>query len=259
MNRFFVSKKSFHGQTVLLGSDHAHQLRDVLRMKEGEHIVVLDNEGLEYDVVLTQVRREQVVGQIKEKSPASGEPAVQVTLFQSLLTRDKFEVVLQKCTEVGVTEFVPMVTERSLIRETFIKPEKVDRWQRIITEAAEQSHRGRIPKLSPPVTFEQALGGLADFDCRLITWPAPESAIRLADYRGPAEGGLSLRQALRADNKNVPRTVALLIGPEGGFSEREVELAKESGAIPITLGPRILRTETAAIVASALVLYEVSL
>lgn len=253
MNRFFVSKKSFHGDKVLLGSDHAHQLRDVLRMKEGEHIVVLDNEGLEYDVVLTQVRREQVIGQIEEKRPAAGEPAVQVTLFQSLLTRDKFEIVLQKCTEVGVTEFVPMVTERSLIRETFIKPEKVDRWQRIITEAAEQSHRGRIPKLLSPLSFVQALEQLADFDRRLIAWPAPECL-----YRGPAEGGLSLRQALRADNQNVPRTVALLIGPEGGFSEREVELAKENSVTPITLGPRILRTETAAIVASALVLYEVS-
>lgn len=241
MNRFFVSKKSFHGDKVLLGSDHAHQLRDVLRMKEGEHIVVLDNEGLEYDVVLTQVRREQVIGQIEEKRPAAGEPAVQVTLFQSLLTRDKFEIVLQKCTEVGVTEFVPMVTERSLIRETFIKPEKVDRWQRIITEAAEQSHRGRIPKLSPPITFEQVLGGLANFDCRLIAWESQ---------------GQGIRMVLRADNKNVPRTVALLIGPEGGFSEREVELAKENSVTPITLGPRILRTETAAIVASALVLYE---
>ena len=253
MNRFFVSKDSFHGDKVLLGSDHAHQLRDVLRMKEGEHIVVLDNEGLEYDVVLTQVRREQVIGQIEEKRPASGEPVVQITLFQSLLTRDKFEIVLQKCTEVGVTEFVPMVTERSLIRETFIKPEKVDRWQRIITEAAEQSHRGRIPKLLLPLSFVQVLEQLAGFDRRLIAWPAPECL-----YRGPAEGGLSLWQALLADNKNVPRTVALLIGPEGGFSEREVELAKEKGVTPITLGPRILRTETAAIVASALVLYEVN-
>ena len=245
MNRFFVSKNCFHhDKMVLVGKEQTHQIRDVLRLSEGEHIIILDNEGLEYDVALTKVRREEVVGQIMAKRPASGEPMVQITLFQSLLGRDKFELVLQKCTEVGVSAFVPVVTERSLVRDTAIKPEKFARWQKIITEAAEQSHRGRILHLSQPVTFEQALSKLVDFDCRLIAWPA--------------DGTVTLQQALRSIVKGTPKTVALLIGSEGGFSQQEVELAKKSGVIPITLGQRILRTETAAIVASALILYELA-
>jgi len=244
MNRFFVSKNCFHhDKVVLVGKDQTHQIRDVLRMSEGEHITILDNEGLEYDVALTRVRREEVVGQIMAKRPASGEPMVQITLFQSLLSRDKFELVLQKCTEVGVSAFVPVVTERSLVRDTAIKPEKFARWQKIITEAAEQSHRGRIPHLSQPVIFEQALSKLVDFDCRLIAWE---------------KQGENLTEALQLRDKNVPVAIALLIGPEGGFSQQETELAKKSGAIPITLGQRILRTETAAIVASALILYELA-
>jgi len=243
MNRFFVSKNCFHhDKVVLVDKDQTHQIRDVLRMSQGEHIIILDNEGLEYDVTLTKVRHQEVVGQIIAKRPAWGEPTVQITLFQSLLTRDKFELVLQKCTEVGVSAFVPVVTERSLVRDTSIKPEKFARLQKIITEAAEQSHRGRIPDLSQPITFEQLLSKLSDFDCRLIAWPA--------------DGTVTLQQALRSIGKGVPETVALLIGPEGGFSQKEVEQARDIGAIPVTLGPRILRTETAAIVAAALILYE---
>jgi 16S rRNA (uracil1498-N3)-methyltransferase len=244
MNRFFVSKNCFHhDNVVLVDKEQTHQIRDVLRLSEGEHIIILDNEGLEYDVALTKVRRQEVVGQIMAKRPASGEPTIQITLFQSLLGRDKFELVLQKCTEVGVSAFVPVVTERSLVRDTAIKPEKFARWQKIITEAAEQSHRGRIPEMSQPITFEQASIHITDFDCRLIAWEKQSE---------------SLTEALQLRDKNVPGTIALLIGPEGGFTQQEVELAKKSGAIPITLGPRILRTETAAIVASALILYELA-
>lgn len=243
MNRFFVSKNCFHhDKVVLLDKDQTHQIRDVLRISEGEHIIVLDNDGLEYDVALTKVRHQEVVGQIIAKRPASREPTTQITLFQSLLSRDKFELVLQKCTEVGVSAFVPIVTERSLVRDTTVKPEKFDRWQRIITEAAEQSHRGRIPHLSPPMTFGQALEQFNNFDCRLIAWPV--------------EGAVTLKQALRSIGKDVPETVALMIGPEGDFSPQEVEQAKNSDAIPISLGPRILRTETAAIIALALIFYE---
>jgi 16S rRNA (uracil1498-N3)-methyltransferase len=241
MNRFFVSKDNFRGNKVLLGRDQAHQIRSVLRMSAEQHIVVLDNQGSEYDVVLTSVRSDEVIGEVTQKRQAAGEPSVQITLFQSLLTRDKFEFILQKCTEVGVTCFVPVITQRALVRETAIKPEKLDRWQRIITEAAEQSHRGRIPELLPPVSFEKILPDLRDFERCLIACE---------------KQGESIRVVLRIEDKNIPGKIAILIGPEGGFTEQEVLAAKENGAIPITLGPRILRTETAAIVAATLILYE---
>jgi len=245
MNRFFVAKDNFHGDKVVLGKDHAHQIHSVLRLRPADRIIVLDNAGWEYEVSLAKVTHEQVVGEVLQKRAAAGEPQTQITLYQSLLTREKFELVLQKCTEVGVTSFVPIITERSLVRETAIKPEKLDRWQRIITEAAEQSHRARIPALLPPVGFEKILPDLRDFERCLIACE-------------PAEGRqrVTLQQALRTDKQTAPATVAILVGPEGGWTLQEVVAAKESGAIPITLGPRILRTETAAIVASAVILYE---
>ena len=245
MNRFFVSKDSFRGDKVLLGKDQAHQIHSVLRLRPADRIIVLDNAGWEYQISLAKVTGEQVVGEVLQKQKAVGEPSVQITLFQSLLTRDKFEWVLQKCTEVGVSRFVPVITQRALVRETAIKPEKLDRWQRIITEAAEQSHRGLIPDLLPPVSFEEILPDLRDFERCLIA-------------REPAEGGqrVALREALRTDKQTAPGTVAVLVGPEGGFTEQEVQLARAASAVPVGLGPRILRTETAAIIATTLILHE---
>ena len=243
MNRFFVTENCFHGdKVVLLDNDQTHQIRDVLRLRPADQIIVLDNAGWEYRVSLTKVTHEQIVGEVGQKQPAAGEPQTQITLYQSLLTRDKFELVLQKCTEVGVSRFAPVITARSLVRENAVKPEKLDRWQRIITEAAEQSARGRIPDLLPPVSFEKAIQELSSFEKNLIAWPA--------------EGSSPIRVALHPTDKNIPKTIALLIGPEGGFTNEEVESAKKNGATAITLGPRILRTETAAIVAATLILYE---
>ncbi|MCX5636790.1 MAG: RsmE family RNA methyltransferase, partial [Planctomycetota bacterium] len=202
-----------------------------------------------------------VVGEVLQKQKAVGEPSVQITLFQSLLAREKFEWVLQKCTEVGVTRFVPVITQRALVRETAIKPEKLDRWQRIITEAAEQSHRGRIPDLLPPVSFEEILPNLRDFERCLIAREPAEGRFDPVqpDGVGSDQTGLrpvALREALRAGKQTVPGTVAVLVGPEGGFTEQEVQLAQSAGAVPVGLGPRILRTETAAIVATTLILHE---
>lgn len=242
MNRFFVKETCFHAdKVVLLDKDQTHQIRDVLRLRPEDQIIVLDNAGWEYQVALTKVTHEQIVGEVLQKRQAAGEPKTQITLFQSLLTRDKFEWVLQKCTEVGVSRFVPVITTRSLVREAAVKQEKIDRWQRIITEAAEQSHRGRIPQLLPPVSFEKAMQELFGFEKCLIACE---------------KQGDTIRAALRMSGKDAPDTVAVLVGPEGGFTDEEVVAAEKNGAMPITLGPRILRTETAAIVAATLILYE---
>ena len=243
MNRFFVSKSDIRGDEVVLSGQQAHQIRNVLRMTSGEGIIVLDNTGCEYEVVLTDVDKQKVAGRIESRRAGAGEPQVRLTLYQSLLPRDKFELVLQKCTEVGVSRFVPVITQRSLVRDAeTVTPNKLARWQRIITEAAEQSHRGRIPELNLPIEFEDAVSSLADHDLRLIA--------------SPAEQKISLRAALQRSNRNKPQTIALFVGPEGGFTEQEVTLAADAGAVAFSLGPRILRTETAALVTAALILYE---
>jgi 16S rRNA (uracil1498-N3)-methyltransferase len=267
MQRFFVEPSSIRNNSVELSREQAHQVRDVLRLKVGDDIIVLDNAGWEYSVRLSAIERNKAIGDVIEKRPATGEPGVHITLYQSMPAREKFELVLQKCTEIGVFEFVPVITQRSIVRGSS-GTNRIARWRRIITEAAEQCERGRIPELREPVIFERAIkenqisnikyqncGSSclqtqdAKLDCRLI---ASTSAARHL----PAESGAkNLREALTAGGK-APTSIALFIGPEGGFTDEEVQVACENGIVPVSLGKRILRTETAGVVASALVLYE---
>jgi 16S rRNA (uracil1498-N3)-methyltransferase len=238
MHRFFVDPENLAGDRVILPAATAHQIRNVLRLRAGDAILVLDNSGTEYEVVLRQVDKQQVVGEALAKRPCPNEPSIHLTLYQALMKRDKFEWVLQKGTEIGVGQFVPVVTQRSLVQDVDIKASKQARWHKIITEAAEQSHRGCIPELQPPQTLAQAL---TDYPARpgLIAWEEEDS--------------LTLREALV--NRERPSHISLFIGPEGGFATEEVEAAKAAGLQAISLGKRILRAETAALVASALVLH----
>ncbi len=240
-NHFFISASDIEGDRVQLSPEQSHQVCHVLRLRPGDTIVVLDDSGTEYDVTLTTVDRKETTGQVTSRHRARGEPRAELTLFQSLLAREKFEWVLQKGTELGVTQFVPVLTERSLVRTKTIEENKLDRWQRILMEAAEQSHRGHIPQLEPLIPFDQAVLRLRDYDRCIIA--------------APSEGAATLRDALK-DITRSPASVAVMIGPEGGFTEEEVALACEKGAVRVGLGPRILRTETAATVACALILYE---
>lgn len=240
MHRFFISREAFSGNGVTMLGEQAHQIRNVLRMRPGHRIVVLDNDGWEYEIELERVDREAVCGAIVEKRSAENEPEIRLTLYQSVMKRDRFEWILQKCTEVGVTQFVPVFTSRSIGQGAkTISPGKQERWQRIIAEAAEQSRRGRIPLLVPAMTFTEAVDSLDDGQLALLPW---EQA-----------GDNGLKDALPG---RKPDSLSLFIGPEGGFSEEEVAYARERGIIPVSLGRRILRAETAAVVATAMVLYE---
>lgn len=228
-HRFFVDPRFIGATAVSFPPEQAHQLRAVLRMAPGAGVVVLDNAGWEYEVTLTAVSQTQVVGEIIARRPATGEPATHLTLYQALLKQDRFEWVLQKGTEIGVSRFVPIVTARSVV--TAVRPNKLERWQRILTEAAEQCRRGRIPELAAPISLAEAISGCTT-DAMLMPW---EEAVSTT-----VSGALAGR----------PRSVALFVGPEGGFDEVEVD----ARVTAVTLGPRILRAETAAIVAATLVL-----
>lgn len=237
--RFFVKADALSGRGVVL-HEQAHQIRDVLRLRAGERIIVLDNQGWEYEVVLSSVGRSEVRGEVAQKRQAGGEPDVRIMLYQSMVSREKFEQVLQKCTEVGVAAFVPVIAQRSIIRDwKEIKTNKLQRWKRIIQEAAEQSHRGRIPELEPPIRFEEAAARIDNSRCWLV---------------GSPTGGTSLTTCLK--DFNCEGGVGLFIGPEGGFTDAEMEALLAHGAKAFSLGKRILRTETATVVASAIVLHE---
>lgn len=237
MHRFFVSGSWQVGDEVVLDEAQAHQISQVLRLRPQTPLVLLDNAGWAYEVALLQVDKRQVRGRVVSRTPAPGEPTTQLTLYQALLKADKFEWVLQKGTELGVARFVPLLSERSVVQE--VSQNKLARWERIITEAAEQSGRGRVPPLISPTPFAEAVTQL------------PPDTLALIPYE--QEKATPLKTPLAALSR-CP--VTLFIGAEGGWSEAEVALAKRHGVQAVTLGPRILRAETAAVVAAALVLHE---
>ena len=228
-----------------MGPEQAHQICRVLRLQEGNKIVVLDNQGSEYEVVLQTLGRQEVAGRIVARRPALGEPEVSVCLYQSLLARDKFEWILQKCTEIGVSRFVPVVTRRSLVQKTDrLKPDREKRWIRIITEAAEQCGRGLIPRLAHPARLEDCLSEAESQDLCLI---ASTTALETP-----------LCQVMSCAVNRKIQSLGIFIGPEGGFHPEELAAARTVGAHEFGLGRRVLRTETAALVASALVLHELN-
>jgi len=239
MHHFFVTPAQLTGRHVHFDADQAHQMRRVLRLRPGDRVLVLDGRQWKYDVTLEEVGNTRAVGRLGERTAAAGEPAVRLTLYQSLLRREKFEWVLQKGTELGVAAFVPVITRRSLVRDAEdVTPEKLGRWRRIIKEAAEQSGRGVLPDLSPPIPFAAAL----------------EAAGRPALIAWEGESDANLHAALQT---HVGATeVALFVGPEGGYEPEEIAAARRASVIPVTLGRRVLRTETAAVVGAALLLYE---
>jgi 16S rRNA (uracil1498-N3)-methyltransferase len=241
MHRFFISPDQVIGSIVHFDADQSRQISRVLRLRPGDRVVVLDGAGLEFEVALDSTIQSRATGSIADRRPAGGEPVVRLTLYQSLLKREKFEWVLQKGTEIGVARFVPVITSRSLIRDPVdSKPEKLNRWRRIIREAAEQSGRGRLPQLLTTEPFSNAAAGASCHDCAIIAW---EGAV-----------GETVRSVLKQNDTALD--VGLFIGPEGGFEPNEIDEAMSHHIFPVTLGPRILRTETAAVVATALILHE---
>ena len=240
MHRFFLDPTQIGHQTVRFDADQAHQMRRVLRLRPGDRVLALDGRGRQYEVVLDEVTNARVIGRVAAQSEAGGEPGTRLTLFQSLLRRDKFEWVLQKGTEVGVSAFTPVTTRRSLVRGDDVTPEKMVRWERIIREAAEQSGRGLLPRLLPPAPFSAATVAAAALDRAVIAWEG--------------EPQRTLGEALAHSGDLLE--VGLFIGPEGGFEADEIDEAAAQGVVAATLGRRILRTETAAVVGAALVLHE---
>lgn len=250
LHRFFVPPEWLQGEKVEITGPLTHQIRNVLRLKAGDRVILLDNSGWEYQVELGEVSRGRVVGQMRQKSLAQSEPRTKITLYQSLLRGRAFESVLEKCSEVGVVAFVPVVAARCIVSTLEdIEEKKLERWRRIIVEAAEQSRRGRLPVLRPALLLRQAWQETSRGGLTIVPWEEAGSAMITQ------EASNSLGSLLRSIQP-TPFSVNLFIGPEGGFTPQEIEQGKRYGAIPVTLGPRILRAETAGLVAATAILYQ---
>jgi 16S rRNA (uracil1498-N3)-methyltransferase len=237
-HRLFVPPESIRGDIVHITGSLAHKLRIVLRLKAGDHIVVLDNTSTERKVRLDSLRGGEVRGSVLTTTQCANEPKTRIALFQALLKGSSFDLVLQKCTEIGVSTFVPVMSERCVAREP--GPARADRWERIVLEAAQQSRRALLPLIHPVTSFDEA--------CRSSTGPS------LILWEGERIAGL--KNVLHSLEESDPVSINVFVGPEGGFSIQEIESARASGIIPTSMGGRILRAETAGLAASAALLYE---
>lgn len=254
MHRFFLSPDQVKGNRVTITGPAVHHIRNVLRLTPGNHIIILDNSGWERKAEIVEVSRDQVVSQVLSRTLATGEPRTKLSIYQGVLKGGNFEFVLQKGTELGVVEFVPLISQRCVISSLDDVNKKRERWLRIVREAAEQSERGRLPDLRPAVLFPQACerakrtGGLS-----LMPWEAEERiSLKLVFGRGKKKS----RRKQAPSFPSRPFSISLFVGPEGGFTLDEVMLAERYDIVPITLGPRILRAETAGLVAAAAIMYE---
>ncbi len=235
MHRFFVTGPLAVGATVRIDA-LAQQLAQVLRMQVGDEVVLLDGSGEEFRSRLAYLDRRAAAAEVLAATPCLAEPHSHLTLYQCSLKQDKFEWVLQKGTELGVSRFVPVISERSVVRPAAALLGKYPRWQTIVREAAEQCGRARVPQIAPPLAWPAAVACFQG--CGLLPWEGAQSVPTLFT---------ALQFCMRDSNE-----VSIVIGPEGGIDEQEVQLALAHGWRTVSLGPRILRAETAAVAAVSL-------
>lgn len=230
--RIYTSQPLANSQTIQLEEGPSHHLAKVLRMQEGRELILFNGDGAEYPALITQVGKKAVTVTLQEKHNIDRESLLEIELAIGVSRGERFDWVLQKATELGVTRIVPLMTERTEVKISGDRLEKVrERWQQILISACEQCQRNRLPQLSDPVALPNWL--------ETVT-----SDVRFVLHHRDTQ---SLPQAAR------PTSVSLLIGPEGGLSDGEIVLAKQAGFDALTLGPRVLRTETAPIAAITLV------
>ena len=235
--RFYAPTSAFNFDTsiVTLSADEARHLRDVLRLKPRDAVYVFDGAGREYRCIVKDARRDSAELWIDTQHPAKPESQLQLKLGVALLKGEKFDLVVQKATELGVQQIAPVITRYADIhfRDESDAAKRVTRWHRIALEAAKQSGRAVVPEVHTPESFESFLTGTKDAELCLM-------------FSERSGGGLWLITG------RAPLSVVALVGSEGGWSDEEIELAREHEYHVITLGGRILRAETAAITATAL-------
>jgi 16S rRNA (uracil1498-N3)-methyltransferase len=253
MSRFFVTSDAvdrINGRITITGEDVKH-IRNVLRSMPGDMLEISDGAGTDFNTAIELIEKDSVVVSITASTPNKTEPPIDITLFQGIPKADKMDFIIQKCIELGVKRIVPVMTARTVVRFDNARDAaaKTARWQRIASEAAKQCDRGIIPVVGEPVRFANVFKLTED------------SGLKLIPYEEETEGNLRFQLEKIKKENNIkcgqPKIqIAVFIGPEGGFTQEEVSKAVENGFKSVTLGPRILRTETAGIAVVSIIGYE---
>ena len=243
MPKFFVTQDKITENQIIIDTEDVAHISRVLRLGIGDHVTVCDSQGTDYEAEIAEMKQKQIVCSITEKRASESEPNIKVTLFQGLPKASKMEYIIQKTTELGISEIVPVKLSRCVVKIDNDKDErkKLDRWQKISEAAAKQSGRGIVPQISEIMTLDEVIKSSKEFDLFFVPYECEEQK--------------TLKEVLlsRSDIK----TVGFIIGPEGGFDPAETEKLHESGIDTVTLGKRILRTETAGEAVLAMTMYEI--
>lgn len=241
MRRFFVSQECIQGRIAVIAGEEAHHILDVIRLKQGDRLQAIDGTGKLYQGTILETARRKVkirLESVLEKAKSSG---LEIVLIQALLKKNKMDYIVEKCTEAGVSLIVPTKTTRSIVRlDQAQLTSRKKRWRRIAQETAKQCRRTTIPQIRDLVAWPDVLSSLGNFDLKLLFSLSAES--------------LRLKKVLRKHNR--AKKVAILIGPEGDFAPGEITQAQDSGWIAVSLGKNVLKSDTAAISALAMVNYE---
>lgn len=246
MNWFYVEKSQIKdGYIQILGSDVNH-IKNVLRMKIGERVAICDGEGTDYYCTLEEVNAKEIIAKIEEMNDTQTELPSKIYLFQGIPKKDKMDFIIQKAVELGVHEVIPVAMKRCVAKiEDHKKEEKrLERWQSIAMSAAKQSGRGVIPKIHSVVKFQEALSIAKKLDAVIVPY----------ELAGDIKNSYD-----RIKEACFSSTIGIFIGPEGGFDDLEISMAREAGFQEITLGKRILRTETAGMTMLSILMFELEL
>lgn len=245
MHKFFTPPENINSDEGRIFGDDVKHIYKVLRIAEGEKVILNNCNGKEYLGEIKSISKTEVIVKIIEKLDVNNESKVEIYLFQGLPKAQKMDLIVQKGTELGITKFLPIVTARVDIK---LKGEfkKLDRLNRIALEAAKQSKRSIVPEVLEPITFKEAIKEMKEMDLFLVPYENAEN--------------FGIKAVVRELKKNniieKVKKVGIMVGPEGGFEDFEIEELKKEGAYIITLGSRILRTETAGFTTTSLVQYE---
>ena len=244
MYKFFVNQEQIKNNIIKIIGEDINHIKNVLRFEPGENICICNKDSSEsYICKIININNEEIESEIIEENFETTEASTFIHIFQGLPKADKFEYIIEKCTEIGVKEITPVIMKRSIVKlDEKDKVKKLDRWQKIAEVAAKQSKRDIILKVNSVINFQNIFENLKDYDILLVAYEEEkERTLKrvLTDFK---------------DMKDIK--VAVIIGPEGGIDELEINLCKEKNFIPVTLGKRILRTETAPLVISSNILYE---
>ena len=261
MYHFFVTPAQIaDGYAVITGQD-VNQIRNVLRMKAGEQVGIRDGISRSYICELENIGGEEIRARILEEDTNLSELPAELYLFQGLPKSDKMELIIQKAVELGACGIVPVFMDRTVVTDKGNFGKKIQRWQKVSNEAVKQCKRGIIPQIEDAIKMPEVIRRFAGFDLVLFPYEN-EDGTTIKEVLRPLAGGSDAEASTAAGNAGKsarPENIAIIIGPEGGFSEKEAQQIVEAGGKSVSLGKTTLRTETAGLAAIAMTLYELEL